>query len=191
MLAVHGAVITFTTDLTAGDASASSNCDLNRAAPCGATPKGSDLVVGAVSSDGTTVSFSTDITLGDSSASTQCALGRAVPNGVTPDITPIVAPLITSVVASSSGQASVFFDPPTQCVESRANMVSCASWSYKVESYTGSSSSSPSSTVTGSSSPIVVTGLTSSTAYRFKAYAINTIAEESPPSSTSPQVTIS
>merc|ERR1711968_31558 len=191
VLAVHGAVITFTTDLTAGDGSASTNCDLNRAGPCGATPKDSDLLVSTVSSDGSTIVFSTDITVGDSSASTQCVLGRAVPNGVTPDITPLVAPLITSVVASSSGQAPVYFDPPTQCVESRANTASCASWSYKVESYTGSISSSPSSTVTGSSSPIVVTGLTSSAVYRFKAYAVNTIAEESPPSSASAQITIS
>ena len=82
-------------------------------------------------------------------------------------------------------------DPPTQCVESQANLVSCASWSYKVESYTGGSGAAPSVTVTGSSSPLLVTGLTSSTVYRFKAYAINTIAEQSPPSLDSPQVTIS
>jgi hypothetical protein len=137
------------------------------------------------------IGFSTDLTAGDSAAATQCVLGRAVPNGVTPDITPLIPPLITSVVSSSSGAASVYFDPPTQCVESQANLVSCASWSYKVESYTGGSGAAPSVTVTGSSSPLLVTGLPSSTVYRVQAYAITPSAEQSPPSLDSPQVTIS
>jgi len=190
VLAVHGAVITFTTDITAGDGSANTNCDLTRAAPCAATPKNSDLTVSAVSSDGATITFSTDITLGDASAATSCVIGRSVANGVTPDVTPVVAPLITAVVAGSSGEAAVYFDPPTQCTESRANVVSCSSWSFKVESYTGGSAT-PATTVSGSSSPITLTGLSSSTIYSFRAYAVNTIDEESPPSSQSPLVTIS
>ena len=45
---------------------------------CAATPKGSDIVVGAV--DGATLYFATDLTKGDASAATTCVITRAAPS---------------------------------------------------------------------------------------------------------------
>ena len=188
VLSVNGAVITFSTDITAGDGSASTNCVITRAAPCAATPKDTDLTVSVVSSDSKTLTFATDITLGDASAATSCVIGRAVANGVTPDVTPTVAPLITAVVGGTN-QAVVHFDPPTECTTSTTMATSCSAWTFKVEAYTGSGSLVTSAT--GATTPVTVTGLSSSVNYQFKAYAVNSISEESPASASSPQVTVS
>ena len=152
---------------------------------CAAAPKGSDLVVASVS--GAVITFTTDLTAGDSSANTKCVIGRAQPNGATPDVAPTVAPLITAVVGGSN-TASVFFDPPTDCAQYSHQAITCASWSYTVQTYTGGSMTG---TVSGSASPIVVTSLTSNTDYAFRVLAVNTISESSPASAESPSVRVS
>eukprot|EP01046_Picozoa_sp_COSAG06_P021370 COSAG06_NODE_1603_length_8956_cov_6.771029_3_plen_1532_part_00 len=70
---VSEAVITFSTDITGGDSSASTNCVLARAAPCSALPLASDLTVASV--DGAAVQLSTDISSDDTPET--CALSRA------------------------------------------------------------------------------------------------------------------